>query len=565
MEKNSELQDEEASGERVSRREISGEEPQREEQLHGKESGRESLEEEPGCEEVSGGEEALREDTTCEGASEEEVLEEDTACEEASGEESQDRMNLEDWLEELDEIEGKHRKNFWKGYLSGAVTVVVLAVLFLAGVQTGRLLSLRRHAKQKETEAGSSARVLTATETLVKLDEIRGLIENHYLGDIDQEELAAYLFKGVAAGLDDLYAAYFTEEELQSLLESSRGSYNGIGAVLRYDKDTQTISVDELYEGYPAWQAGLAVGDILQSVGGEDVVGKSLDETVSLIKRNDETFDMTVYRPDTEEELTFSITCGYVEVTAVTYEMKTDSIGYIRIREFTEKAVPQFIEAAKALKEQGMQKLIVDLRDNPGGLLDSVCGILDEVLPESLMVYTEDRNGERVEYTADRKRTLDCEIAVLVNGNSASASEIFTGAIQDYGIGPVIGTQTYGKGIVQQTYTLSDGSAFKMTVEKYYTPGGQDIQGNGITPDFIVEEESGDTQAEKDTELDGNTQAEEDTELDGNTQAEEDAQPDKDAQPEEEMQAAGDAVLAKALEVLQRQAWKANPGQPVSE
>ena len=155
-----------------------------------------------------------------------------------------------------------------------------------------------------------------------------------------------------------------------------------------------------------------------------------------------------------------------------------------------------------------MQALIVDLRDNPGGLLTSVCDILDEVLPEKLLVYTEDKNGEREEYYSDQSRTVDCEIAVLVNGGSASASEIFAGAMQDYDRGPIIGTKTYGKGIVQRTFPLSDGSAFKMTVEKYYTPNGQDINGNGITPDIVVEEAKDDTENATDAENTGEDAAE---------------------------------------------------------
>ena len=198
---------------------------------------------------------------------------------------------------------------------------------------------------------------------------------------------------------------------------------------------------------------------------------------------------MKVYRPTADEEFSFEIECGEVKVPAVTYKMLEDGIGYIRLNEFTEVAVGQFVDAAEMLEDQGMQKLIVDLRDNPGGLLTSVCDILDEVLPEGLLVYTEDKDGNREEYNSDRMRTVYCELAVLVNENSASASEIFAGAIQDHGAGTIIGTKTYGKGIVQKTFPLSDGSAFKMTVEKYYTPLGQDINGNGITPDIIVDNE----------------------------------------------------------------------------
>ncbi|MCD8364205.1 MAG: S41 family peptidase, partial [Clostridiales bacterium] len=210
----------------------------------------------------------------------------------------------------------------------------------------------------------------------------------------------------------------------------------------------------------------------------------------------------TVYRPETEEELELTITCGAVIPTYVTYEMMENHVGYLKLTEFTSSAVEQFQEAVEDLNSQGMEALIVDLRDNPGGLLTSVCDILDEILPaDSLMVYTEDKTRNRNPYPADAESSVPCEIAVLVNNGTASASEIFAGAIQDYGLGPVIGTQTYGKGVVQKTYSLSDGSAFKLTVENYYTPNGQEIDGNGITPDIVVEEDAqGETAADDGTE-----------------------------------------------------------------
>ncbi|MCD7817495.1 MAG: S41 family peptidase [Lachnospiraceae bacterium] len=188
--------------------------------------------------------------------------------------------------------------------------------------------------------------------------------------------------------------------------------------------------------------------------------------------------------------------------TYVSYEMLADQIGYLQLTEFTESAVEQFRDAVEDLNGQGMEKLIVDLRDNPGGLLTSVCDILDEILPEGLIVYTEDKNGNREEYMADDEQSVTCEVAVLVNGSSASASEIFAGAIQDYGLGPIIGTQTYGKGVVQKTYYLSDGSTFKLTVENYYTPNGQEIDGNGITPDIVAEEGDDEENSETDIETD---------------------------------------------------------------
>lgn len=388
--------------------------------------------------------------------------------------------------EKMGEVPEKKRSGgFGVGFLTGMCAALACVLLFQLGWRAAQYGLLGSSGEKKREEVG--AEVLTDPNTLYKLNEVQALIEKNYLDEVDGSLLSAYLFKGVAAGLDDVYANYYTAEELASVMDSSRGQYTGIGAVLQEELETGKIIVNEVYAGGPADAAGLLPEDELLAVDEDSLEEMDLNSAVALIKGKEDAFILKVYRPSAEEELELSIVCGDVEVPAVSSRMAADGIGYIQITEFTESAVKQFTDAAEALEQEGMEKLIVDLRDNPGGLLSSVCDILDEVLPEKLLVYTEDREGNRQEYHSDRKRTLDCEIAVLVNGSSASASEIFAGAIQDYQVGPVIGAATYGKGVVQNTFTLSDGSAFKMTVEKYYTPLGQDINGNGITPDIQVE------------------------------------------------------------------------------
>ena len=389
---------------------------------------------------------------------------------------------------------------FGKGFVAGVLAALCTGAVFFAGWNAGQHMDNQAGVAEQETENG--AEILTDGETLQKLDEVQNLIEAYYLNDVDADLLSNYLFKGIAVGLNDAYANYYSEEELESVLDSSRGSYTGIGAVLAQDGQSGTIKVNDVYEDTPASAAGLQVGDELIAVDDTTLADMQLSDLVSLIKSKDRSFSITVYRPVDEKEVVLQITLGDVEIQKVSYEMKPGKIGYIRIEEFTEAAVDQFREAAEDLEDQDMQALIVDLRDNPGGVLDSVCDILDEVLPEKLLVYTEDKNGDREEYYSDQSRTVDCEIAVLVNGGSASASEIFAGAIQDYERGPIIGTKTYGKGIVQRTFPLSDGSAFKMTVEKYYTPNGQDINGNGIAPDIVAGEEKDDAEHAADS---GNT------------------------------------------------------------
>ncbi|MCD7885454.1 MAG: S41 family peptidase [Lachnospiraceae bacterium] len=381
----------------------------------------------------------------------------------------------------IEALEKRAGRRFLNGMMLGFV--LGIAVVVVAAYAPGVIRRL--------TGRGNpGAEVLTQSSTITKLSEVQELIEAYYLDEVDGEYLETYLFKGIAAGLDDAYANYYTAEELSSVMDSTNGEYYGIGATIGTDTETGEFYVGEVYEGGPAEEGGLQPEDLVRAVDGELASEMTLNELVALIKSK-ETFTMTVYRPSEGSELELTITCADVIPTYVTYEMLEDGIAYLKLTEFTASAVEQFRDAVADLNSQGMESLIVDLRDNPGGLLSAVCDILDEILPEdALMVYTEDKNGNREEYTADDEQSVTCRVAVLVNDGSASASEIFAGAIQDYGIGPVIGTQTYGKGVVQKTYSLSDGSAFKLTVENYYTPNGQEIDGNGITPDIVVDEDA---------------------------------------------------------------------------
>ncbi|MCC8044948.1 MAG: PDZ domain-containing protein [Clostridiales bacterium] len=447
-------------------------------------------------------------------------------------------------------LEKRAGRRFLNGMMLGFVLgiAVVVAAAYAPGVI------------RKLTGKGNpGAEVLTQSSTISKLSEVQELIEAYYLNEVDGEYLESYLFKGIAAGLDDAYANYYTAEELSSVMDSTNGEYYGIGATIGTDTETGEFYVGEVYEGGPAEEGGLQPDDLVRAVDGEAASEMTLNELVTLIKSK-ETFTMIVYRPSEETELELTITCADVIPTYVTYEMLEDGIAYLKLTEFTASAVEQFRDAVADLNSQGMENLIVDLRDNPGGLLSAVCDILDEILPEdALMVYTEDKNGNREEYTADDEQSVTCQVAVLVNGGSASASEIFAGAIQDYGIGPVIGTQTYGKGVVQKTYSLSDGSAFKMTVENYYTPNGQEIDGNGITPDIIVDEDDKENKAAEDepAESDDDSAENDDVfvESDGDS-ADEDASPLSDdgdiGDVDEEIadDTETDAVLLRALEEL---------------
>ena len=257
---------------------------------------------------------------------------------------------------------------------------------------------------------------------------------------------------------------------------------------MQQDADTGEVKVLRCYEGGPGAEAGLLPEDVLIQVNGENVAGMELSEVVDLVKSSEGgTASLIISREGESDYLEINVPLEEVNIPVVEYEMLEDNIGYISIYEFTGQAVSQYEEAFEELQSQGMKRMIIDVRNNPGGLLTSVCDLLEDMLPEGLMVYTEDKDGKRQEYTCDGENELEMPLVVLVNGNSASASEIFAGAIQDYGTGTIVGTTTFGKGVVQSLIPFTDGSAIKTTTAKYYTPSGRCIHGTGIEPDVEVE------------------------------------------------------------------------------
>ena len=319
-----------------------------------------------------------------------------------------------------------------------------------------------------------------------KTKEIETLINQYYLDEIDEQQIEDTMYTGLVAGLDDPYSVYYTEEELKTMEESTSGEYSGIGATLTQNPDTKEMSVVSCFENTPAEEAGLLPGDIIVGWNGSSVEGMELSELVSKIKTDpDEHLTLEIERDGDTMEV--ELTRREVEIPTVESEMLHDQIGYVKLLEFDEVTAEQFHAALDQLEEQGMEKLIIDVRDNPGGVLQTVCDMLDELLPEGLIVYTEDKDGNKKEYTSDEAHQFTKPLAVLTNENSASASEIFAGAIQDYSLGTIVGTTTFGKGIVQRIFYLSDGTGVKLTVAKYYTPKGHDIHKKGITPDVEVE------------------------------------------------------------------------------
>ena len=269
------------------------------------------------------------------------------------------------------------------------------------------------------------------------------------------------------------------------------------------DQKSGLITMVQIYKDSPAMKAGLKERDILFKVDGKDVSGRKLDEVVSDIKGKKGTkVELTVLRGEEREKVTTTVVRDTIEVQTVEYEMMEDQIAYLAISEFDIVTYEQYKAALQDLEKQGMKGLVIDLRGNPGGSLDIVCEMLDLILPKGLLVYTEDKKGEKQEYTSDADYEYDVPMTVLIDGSSASASEIFAGAVQDYERAEIVGTTSYGKGVVQSVYALKDGTCVKLTVAEYFTPKGRSINEKGITPDVEVEYEHNEADPEADNQLD---------------------------------------------------------------
>ena len=380
--------------------------------------------------------------------------------------------------------EEKKTGGFWKGFFTATVVFVAVAVVCI-GIGIGIRISALKSGVSGKSESGSDSLTTQSEEVQLKLGLLESYIRGYYLDEIDEEQLKDYLYYGLVAGLGDPYAAYYNEEETQSMLDSSSGSYCGIGAVFSQNMLTGVVTVSRVYEGFPSYEAGILPEDILYKVEGEEITGQDLTNIVTKIKGEEGT-EVTITMLRGEEELDFTMKRRVIEVPTVEHEMLDGNVGYIMISEFDGVTDEQFHEALTDLKSKGMESLIIDLRNNGGGSVDSVSNIADELLPEGPIVFTEYKDGERIERSSDAS-CIDLPMAVLMNGNSASASEILAGALQDYDAAEIVGTQSYGKGIVQSVIDLQDGTALKLTTAKYYTPNGNNIHEIGITPDVEID------------------------------------------------------------------------------
>ena len=379
--------------------------------------------------------------------------------------------------EELDEILNKEKS---RGRLQGIIISLaivsvlavfgILVVYFAGGIKTNKSAFL--------TE-----------EVVEKADYLWKMIDRYYLWDEDKDVKSAQdaVYKGIVSSLDDPYSVYYTKEEFDELNESYSGEYSGIGAYVAQDPETMVSYISRPMPNSPAEEAGLLPNDYICEIDGENVVGQDLTVVVAKIKGPEGTSVELGIRHENKGEIeTVTVERRTIEVVRLESEMLEDNIGYIWIYEFEGKTMSQFEEAYSKLKEDGMQGLIVDLRDNPGGDLDVVINLCDKFLGDGLILYTKDKNGKNQEFMADAQ----CEkipMVIITNENSASASEIFTGCLKERGVAKVVGKNTFGKGIVQALFELEDGSGIKITESEYYLPNDICIHGIGIAPDYEVD------------------------------------------------------------------------------
>ena len=385
------------------------------------------------------------------------------------------------------------RSGFLPGVLVGIlVAVIAVGILFAlrggSGSASGGTAGSGQTGAPGLTGAGGDSAI--NDKTIRKLKLLEDYVDYYYYksSEVSNEQQINGAYKGLLDSLGDVYSCYYTPEEYQSIMEQMEGVYYGIGAYVSQDVETGQSVISGVIKNTPAEAAGLMDGDIIYKVDGVEMAGLTLEEVVSHIKGEEGTkVTITLIRSGSEIEV--EITRAMVSAPTVDSEMLEDGIGYLQITEFDDVTVGQFKENMASLREQGMKGLIVDLRGNPGGSVTSVCAIAEQFLPEGLVFYMEDKNGERTEYPC-KGADWDLPLVVLVNEYSASASEIFSGAVKDAGIGKLVGKKTYGKGVVQNLIPLEDGSAIKITVANYYTRNGNDINLKGIDPDVEADLDS---------------------------------------------------------------------------
>lgn len=372
--------------------------------------------------------------------------------------------------------------DFLRGVIMGAAGCILVLLSALTIAQYAGKINVAAGLKWDENGMSKEA-----VEIKDKAEILSSYINRFYLNDIDYGKMGDIIYKAMVSGLDDKYAAYYTKDEYKDISEKTKGEFCGIGAYISQGKNDNSLKVAGVVKGGPAEKAGIKKGDIIVEVDGENIQGKDSFYAVSKMKGKKGTnVSISVMRKGNKKPITFNIKREVIHDNTVSYKMLDNNIGYISVSAFETVTKKQFKSAVDCLEKKNEKGLIIDLRDNGGGLLDTALDMLDQILPKKLVVYTKDKNGVAEEYYTKDDKEIKIPIVILVNGNSASASEVFCGALRDYGKAKLLGTKTFGKGIVQSSFAFRDGTGLKFTTSKYYTPKGINIHGTGFEPDIKV-------------------------------------------------------------------------------
>ncbi len=372
--------------------------------------------------------------------------------------------------------------DFLRGVIMGAAGCILVLLSALTIAQYAGKINVAAGLKWDENGMSKEA-----VEIKDKAEILSSYINRFYLNDIDYGKMGDIIYKAMVSGLDDKYAAYYTKDEYKDISEKTKGEFCGIGAYISQGKNDNYLKVAGVVKGGPAQKAGIKKGDIIVEVDGENIQGKDSSYAVSKMKGKKGTnVSISVMRKGNKKPITFNIKREVIHDNTVSYKMLDNNIGYISVSAFETVTKKQFKSAVDCLEKKNEKGLIIDLRDNGGGLLDTALDMLDQILPKKLVVYTKDKNGVAEEYYTKDDKEIKIPIVILVNGNSASASEVFCGALRDYGKAKLLGTKTFGKGIVQSSFAFRDGTGLKFTTSKYYTPKGINIHGTGFEPDIKV-------------------------------------------------------------------------------
>lgn len=375
-----------------------------------------------------------------------------------------------------------------KGAIKGSIiTAIVMLLLIVCGV-IGYFAVKILTGSMPIKALGFASTGIIDNDVYNKAEGIYAVIEKEYFNEIDEEAIQNGIYKGMLEALGDPYSVYYTKEEFDEMMSASNGSFEGIGAYLQQDAQTNELSVSRPMKNSPAEAAGILSGDIIITVDGEDISKQDINLIVSKIKGPSGTeVVLGIRRGNKEFEVTVKRALVYEESIESSMIDEENKVGYIYIYSFEEDTANQFRDSLEELKSQGMERLIIDLRDNGGGYVDVCCDICDMILPDARIVSTKDKHGITMNYDSSDSEFIRMPIVILMNENSASASEIMIGALTDNDYATTVGTKSFGKGIVQEVLGLDDGSGIKVTISEYFTPSGECIHGVGFEPDEYID------------------------------------------------------------------------------